>query len=270
MKQSTVKEKLPRMGMIIITALVLGGLYAFHWWNESRARIFEQRAQEAVARGDWAEAASLGEKAEAAGASDTVNELTYQNALSLLDEGEYARARDLFDQLGTYEDAVQRSLQCTYGLAEQAQAAGDLDQALQGFLSAVGYEDALLRADECRYALAERSLQAGDERAAFGQFLELGSFRDASKRARTIAVTLTEEPDEELALLLAQGYTAADWEKRQQLRYMHESLSSHRLAAGHGHAALLTEEGRVRAAGDNGAGQCLVDGSTNIVAVDAG
>lgn len=268
--KKTAKNKLPVLGMILTTALVLGGLYAFHWWTEARAQILQQMAQDAIARGDWEEAASLGEKAEAAGAADTVNELTYQNALSLLDGGAYAEARDLFEQLGAYEDAVQRSLECTYRLAEQALAEQDVAGALQGFLSAVGFEDALQRADECRYALAEQSLQAGDERAAFHQFLDLGDFQDAPQRARAIAVSLTEEPDEELALLLVQGYSTADWEKREQLRFMHESLSSHRLAAGRGHAALLTAEGRVLAAGDNGAGQCDVQRWTNVIAVDAG
>ena len=270
MKKRRKTEHLPRLGMILTTVLVLGGLYAFHWWTDSRAAIYEQRAREAVERGDWAEAASLGEKAQAAGAEDTVNQLTYQNALALFEVGEYEAARDLFAGLGAYEDAPTRILACTYKLAEQAEAAGDLDAALQGYLAAVGYEDALSRADGCRYAMAEQTLASGDDRAAFQQFLDLGDYRDARQRARTIAVALTEEPNEELALLLAQGYTADDWEKRAQLSHMHQSLASHRLAAGRSHAAFLTEAGTVLAAGDNSKGQCDVQTWTNVIAVDAG
>lgn len=270
MKKRKKTERLPLLGMLLTTVLVLGGLYAVHWWSESRAAIYEQRAQEAVERGDWAQAASLGEKAEAAGAEDTVNELTYKNALALFDAGDYEAARDLFAGLGAYEDAPRLALGCTYHLAERAEAAGELETALQGYLDAVGYEDALARADGCRYAMAERSLDAGDDRAAFQQFLDLGDFRDARQRARTIAVVLTEEPDEELALLLAQGYTADDWENRARLSRMHQSLASHRLAAGRGHAAFLTEQGTVLAAGDNAHGQCNVQDWTNVAAIDAG
>ena len=270
MKKRRKTKKPPLLGMALTTVLVLGGLYAFHWWTVSRAAIYEQRAREASARGDLAQAAALGEKAEGAGAADVINELTYSSALSLLEKGEYKQARDLFVGLGPYEDAALQALKCTYGLAEQAEAAGDLEAALQDYLSAVGYGDALDRADQCRYAIAERSLQNGDERTAFQQFLDLGGFRDAAQRARAIAVALTEEPDEDLAMMLAQGYTAADWEKQNQLRRMHESLSSHRLAAGHDHAAILTEKGTVRAAGDNAQGQCETQDWTDVVAIDAG
>lgn len=270
MKKRKKTERLPLWGMLLTTLLVLGGLYAFHWWTEARAAIYEQRAREAVERGDWAQAASLGEKAEAAGAEDTVNELTYQNAVALFEAGNYEEARDLFAGLGAYEDAPRQVLGCAYKLAERAEAAGELETALQGYLDAVGYEDALLRADGCRYAMAEKSLEAGDEQAAFRQFLDLGSYGDAARRARTIAVMLTEEPDEELALLLAQGYTAADWENRARLSRMHQSLASHRLAAGRGHAVFLTEGGTVLAAGDNALGQCDVGDWTGVAAVDAG
>ena len=270
MEQRRKTKNIPLWGMVLTTALVLGGLYAFHWWTLSRASIYEQRAKAAVERGDWEQATALSEKAEAAGAADSMNELAYSSALALLDAGEYAQARDRFAALGAYEDASRLALKCTYRLAEQAEAAGDLDGALQGFLNAAGYEDALIRADECRYALAELALQRAEYRVAFQRFLDLGSYRDAPARARAIAVQLTEEPDEDLAMMLAQGYTAADWEKRAQLKYMHESLASHRLAAGHGHAVFLTPAGTVRSMGENGQGQCDTDGWTDVTAVDAG
>ena len=136
-KQPMKPKKLPLWGMLITTALVLGGLYAFHWWTLHKASIYEQRVEEAVARGDWAEAASLGEKAEAAGAADTMDELTYANALALFSNGEYIQAREMFVSLGAYEDAAHRALSCTYKLAEQAEAAGYFAAALEGFLASV-------------------------------------------------------------------------------------------------------------------------------------
>lgn len=263
-------QKLPLWGMLLTTVLVLGGLCAFVWWTANRGNVYARRAQAAAEQGDWDLATRLGTQADGGAPGNVVKTLSYRQAQSLLDAGDLIEAHSRFEALGPFEDASMRALECTYRLAEQAEAAGELDAALQGYLAAVGYEDALSRADGCRYALAEKNLASGDNQAAFQGFLDLGDFRDAQQRARAIAVTLTEEPNEELALLLAQGYTAADWEKRAQLSHMLQSLSSHRLAAGRGHAVFLTDAGTVRAAGDNAQGQCDVDGWADVTAVDAG
>ena len=261
---------LPVWGMILTTVIVLGSLYAFVWWTRNRAEIYAQRAEAAAAQGDWEEAMKMGSQVNDEDQADMINAIAYQKAQSSLESGDFSGAMDQFRQLGEYEDSPIRVLECTYRLADQAEQAGDLDTALQSFLAATGYEDALTRADGCRYAMAEQSLESGDNQTAFQRFLALGDFRDAAQRARAIAVALTEEPDEEKALILAQGYTESDWEKQAQLSFMHDSLSNHRLAAGHGHAALLSESGTVKAVGDNGQGQCDTDSWTDVIAVEAG
>ena len=263
-------HKLPVLGMILTAILVLGSLYAYVWWTRNRAEIYARRAEAAAAQGDWEEAMKMGSQVNDEDQTDMINAIAYQKAQSALESGDFSDAMDQFRQLGEYEDSPIKVLECTYRLADRAEQAGDLSVALQNYLAAAGYQDALTRADGCRYAMAEKSLENGDDQAAFQQFLDLGDFRDAAQRARAIAVALTEEPDEEKALLLAQGYTVADWEKQAQLRFMHDSLSNHRLAAGHGHAAVLSASGMVHAVGDNEQGQCNTDAWTDVIAVEAG
>lgn len=270
MKKNLDQLHFPRIGMLLTTLLVLGGLCAFLWWTRNRSDVYAQRAAAAAARGDWDQAMKLGSQADSADQGDRINALSYQKALTLLEGGDLTAAREQFLQLGEYEDAALRVLECTYGLAEQAEQAGRYDEAREGFLAATGYKDALDRADACRYALAEAALLDGDSQLAFERFLALGDYRDAAQRARAIASELTGETDQDLAVMLAQGYTAADWEKRVRLNHIHESLANRRLAAGHRHAVFITDAGTVRAAGENDQGQCDVGEWTDMAAVDAG
>lgn len=270
MEQNAKPNRLPLGGMLLTTALVLGALYALHWWTDHRSEVYTRRALTAGGQGDWAQAEVWGEKAEAAGAADVLDRLSYDRAAALLEAGDYDAARSLFAQLGDYEDAPRQAMACAYRQAEALEAAGELAAARDAFLAVAGYEDALLRADRCRYALAEGYLATGDLEAAFQGFLELGDYEDAPRRARAVACALTGQEDEELALLYAQGYTPEVLSLQEQLNEKRSTLQSHRLAAGRGHALFLTEGGRVQAAGDNDLGQCEVSGWTDVVAVAAG
>ena len=63
MKQTEKSNRLPLLGMLLTTILVLGGLYALRWWTINRADIYTQRALAAGAQGNWAEAETLGRQA---------------------------------------------------------------------------------------------------------------------------------------------------------------------------------------------------------------
>ena len=266
MEQNAKPTKLPLWGMLLTTALVLGALFALLWWSEHRSEVYARRAMAAAAAQDWAQADSWGHKAENAGATDVLNDIAAQKADALFEAGDYEGARALYTELGN----ARQIMACTYHQAEALEAAGALTAARDAFLSAAGYEDALTRADRCRYALAEAALAAGDQEAAFNGFLALGDFMDAPQRARTVAVAMTGQEDEEMAMLYAQGYTPEVLSLQEQLQQKRDGLQNHRLAAGHGHGVYLTESGIVKAAGDNGYGQCDVSGWTDVVAVSAG
>ena len=266
MEQNAQRNKLPLLGMIVTTALVLGGLCALLWWSNHRWSVYARRAAAAAEQGDWSLAERWGQKAENAGAADVLNEIAAQKADALFEAGDYAAARTLYGELN---DARQ-VMACTYKQAEASEAAGDLIAARDGFLSAAGYEDALVRADRCRYALAEAALATGDRQTAFDGFLALGDYEDAPQRARALAVAITGQADEEKALLYAQGYTPESLSLQEQLQQKRDELQSRRLAAGHGHAAFLAADGTVKAAGDDSFGQCAVDGWQNVTALAAG
>ncbi len=266
MEQNAQQNKLPLSGMIVTTALVLGALCALLWWSNHRSEVFARRAATAAEQGDWALAERWGQKAETAGAADVLNGIAARKADALFEAGDYAAARTLYGELNN----ARQVMACVYRQAEASEAAGDLTAARDGFLSAAGYEDALERADRCRYALAESALAAGDQQTAFDGFLALGDFEDAPQRARALAVAITGQADEETALLYAQGYTPEVLSLQEQLRQQRDRLQSHRLAAGHGHAAFLAEDGTVKAAGDDGFGQCDVDGWQEVIALAAG
>ncbi len=270
MEQNATPARLPRWGMLLTTLLVLGGLCALQWWTGHRAEIYAQRAAEAAEQGDWAQAETQAKEAQAAGVTDALDKLTYDRASALLAAGEYEAARNLFLELGSYEDAARQAMACTYGQAAALEAAEAYEAARDAYLSVAGYEDALDRADRCRYALAEKALAAGDREAAFRGFLDLGVFEDAMERAQELAKEITGEADEKLAMQAAQGYTPEVLSLQEQLSLAREAVQNQRLAAGQGHALVLTGDGTVLAAGENGAGQCDTGAWTGVVAVAAG
>ena len=81
----------------------------------------------------------------------------YNRAIALKEEGNYADAIILFNMLGDYLSAADQAVECKkYGLDEQ-------------------------------YALAEQKEAAGDLQGAFDLFFALSSYRDAASRAQSLA-----------------------------------------------------------------------------------
>ncbi len=270
MEQTKKRSAFPILGMILIAALVLGGLFAFYWRTAHRGEIFAQKTADAVAAGDWDRALSLAEQADRYGAKDTAKTVSYERAEALYADAAYAEARELFSGLAGFRNADEMALACTYGLAAEAERRGEFEAARDGFLSAGGYRDALSRADGCRYAIAERRLSDGDAEGAFRDFLALGSYRDAAQRAADVAVQMTGEPDEEKALLYAQGYRPEEISELAQLSELREAYEGRRVAAGHAHAVYLTGSGTVRFAGDAACGKAEAENWTDLIAVAAG
>lgn len=256
--------------MILIAALVCVALFAFYRWTAVRGSVYAQQAQKAAEAGDWDRAERFAAQAERYGENDLQNAITQKKAEALIERGDYTEAIALLSDRKDDPNAAALLLACTYGLAEQAQAQGDFAAARDGFTAAAGYRDALIRADACRYALAEQKLLRGDTEGAFRDFLALGTFSDARERAVAAACELTGETDTEAALLLAQGLGPQKIDEMDRLKTRRDSLTSHRLAAGHAQALFLCADGTVRYAGDNASVKAETEGWTNIVAVSAG
>ena len=80
MDQNAKPNKLPLLGMVLTTTLVLGGLLALLWWSEHRSEVYAHRAMAAAGQQDWAAAEAWGQKAETAGAADVLNDIAAQKA----------------------------------------------------------------------------------------------------------------------------------------------------------------------------------------------
>ena len=111
----------------------------------------------------------------------------YENAVALMNDGEYAQALEEFENLHRYKDAEIYAPQCQYAMAEEMMADSDYDDAKQEFLDLADYEDADNRAQECQnymdYIDAEEMLADGSYLDAKQAFIALDDFTDAYARA---------------------------------------------------------------------------------------
>ena len=61
------------------------------------------------------------------------DKLDYNKAMKAYDNGEYAEARDLFSELGDYEDSAKMVKDCDYRIAKRAMDNEDYEAALKTF-----------------------------------------------------------------------------------------------------------------------------------------
>lgn len=253
--------------LTLLAALLLGGLF---YWETHKAALYARWAYAAMEREDMEAAERMARTGEDAGETGLQQRIEYAYAGKKLEAAAYEEAESLFLELGAYEDAPQKALQCRYELAMAAMAAGDYVRAEEDLRKAAGYGDALQQLDACRYAMAEQAETGGELDKAFSLFWELGDYRDARDRAAAAAIKKTGETDPEKAILLCRGYTQEQWADVQRQQTLQEGHVSGMVAAGWAHALGLTGEGKVLSAGDNTYGQCNTQAWENVSAVAAG
>lgn len=77
----------------------------------------------------------------------------YKKATSLMQSGDYASAKVIFDKLGDYEDAAQKSKRCTYNMAMLAYNEGSYEEAYNLFAALGTYEDSAECAEEAKWGM---------------------------------------------------------------------------------------------------------------------
>ena len=118
----------------------------------------------------------------------------YERGQMFLGYGDYATAREIFQQLGGYADAEQYALYCA---ARQAMVQGNWDLA-QANLRLI---DPFASSGWClQYIDAARLAEEGDLNGALEGFEALGSFLDSDARAQALR---TEIPERELSRVAA-------------------------------------------------------------------
>lgn len=175
----------------------------------------------------------------------------YNDAVDLMNTGEYIEAISAFSLLEGYKDSAAKIEECNSAIKEKEYlAAIDLmkskkyDEAITAFEKLYGYKDSKKKIEECntyildyKYKEAASLLEQGAELKAAIAFGKLGDFSDARERSIEI------------------------WDKKA----IKETLS-----AGSDHTVALKSDGKVVAVGDNSNGQCNVSGWSGIIEVSAG
>lgn len=258
------------VGIVLVTLLALGAVVCMWQWSEHKDTYYLGQMEKCLSRRDFVRAAEYAKLAEETGAVGKINEVSYQQACALLEQGAYSEAQEKFSALGVYEDAAALAAQCIVLQAEQLENDGQFQQAAELYQQAGQSEAALQGYQRCRYALALEAEQEQRLQEAFHLYWEVRVYADAYDRALKIAFAITGSNDEEEALRLARGFSQEEWLHIEELKASRERIAMHRLAAGWDHCLLLQADGTVKAYGDNAFGQTEVSDWQNVSAVAAG
>lgn len=123
----------------------------------------------------------------------------YNNAVTLLENGQYQQAADEFVALGGFDDAAEMAAYCEdamdYDAARKLMESGDYEGAIEMFTALGSFKDTLSLKAKCENTLTYQSaatlLAAGDYAGAQAVFEELGDFNDAAAQATLCANKIT-------------------------------------------------------------------------------
>jgi tetratricopeptide (TPR) repeat protein len=130
--------------------------------------------------------------------SAAIKKSNYEEAVALMEGGQYEGAMSAFAELGSYEDAATLYASCenslAYDKAAALMSAGSYEEAAEAFALLGGFEDASSQAEEClrakAYGDATALLAAADYAKAYELFQPLGAYKDAAALAKNCQNTL--------------------------------------------------------------------------------
>lgn len=249
----------------LILLLVFAALGLLVYSNRDFFRAFT--AERLASAGKYESACDM-----ARGISDDVQRqnMLYEVAAKMQEQGEYEYAALLFAELGTVADSGVRRLACLYAHADELYAAGNFEEARLGFEQLGSYSDAAQRQLQCIYAGGEAALAEGDYLQALSLFSGLGDYSDAKDRAYEAAFEICGDEQSARVLAGSGGMSAEEVERAAELAGLRSALPLGRLDAGRNHTLYLRDDGSAAACGDNSAGQCDVGGWSGIVQLCAG
>ncbi|MBR3874589.1 MAG: hypothetical protein IKM26_03715 [Clostridia bacterium] len=127
----------------------------------------------------------------------------YEPAYALMQDGDYAAAKESFDKILTYRDSQQLSYECSYMLALAEYELGNYAQACLLVEDALEYAPAAELMQECTYLPAVALQQEDDLTNALMLFESIPGYRDADDRAQLIRYDLA------LIMMENKNYAAA-------------------------------------------------------------
>ena len=183
------------------------------------AEAAEARAAELLLEeGRWREAETaasrLSEENSARG--ELESKCRFQEAEELLENKQYAEAREIFLSLGSYPEAAARASECIYRPAAEQMAAGLWEEAVARLSQISDYKDARTLIKRCHYMLGLAKEAEGDLEVAGVEYLMAGDYGDgdARERGQQVVYVLAEQALEQGDLTKAQKLYASipDWQ----------------------------------------------------------
>ena len=110
-------------------------------------------------------------------------------AWSLQNAGQYAEAREIWQQLGDMPGAREQAALCIYEPAKALMEQKDWDGAIAVFSTIPDYQDSREKTLECHYHKAEEHYDAGDIESAAREYLLAGSWGDAQEKYNSLTYT---------------------------------------------------------------------------------
>ena len=198
---------------------------------------------------------------------------SYRRAESLLSEGNYDEAIQVFAELGNFKDAANRVSQTKYEQAEAQLAEGKYDEAIQLFTELGDYKDAADRVSQTKYEQADALVAEGKIQAAALAFGRIKDFQDAITRSRElwqeVTVPISGGLHHTIGLKSNDTVVAVGLNSSGQCS-VSKWTDIVAISAGNYHTIGLKSDGTVVAVGLNSSGQCSVSEWTDIVAISAG
>ena len=92
----------------------------------------------------------------------------YNEAVNLLESGEYLQAIDLFTELGGHKDSKTKNRECEYQMAISMMENGHYEEAISIFQNLTGYKDSLDKINECNI-----NMETGEIDTLYSRAVEL-------------------------------------------------------------------------------------------------
>lgn len=147
-----------------------------------------QKANAALAEGKYQEArkeyVQLGSYLDSAKNLETCNAALYQEAASSKENGDYAKAYELFELISGYSDSAEmvQQMKDDYATAEELLKDGKYDEANAAFVALHNYSDSETKAQESLYQKAESLKDTGSFDEAVAVYSSLGEFKDSKDK----------------------------------------------------------------------------------------
>ena len=115
---------------------------------------------------------------------ELINRNKYENAVALIEAGNYSDAITAFKELDSYADSKEKAIECEYNYALSLEKDGKFAEAKDAFEALGDYGDSTTRAQACAYSEAKKELENKKFKNASKLFMDLGDYGDSKEMVK--------------------------------------------------------------------------------------